>query len=498
MARGSDMRSLYYAGLVGILDPPRPGCLQSIEIVQSAGVSVKIVTGYGLETAKSIGISIISLSIRLGLYKQNDICLSGPQIDDLKDSELEQLIQNVTIFYKASSRHKLRIVKALQNIGEVVAMTGDGINDAVACKKSDRGAFYSLPTEAKLDVFKCLNHQQLCEINQTNVYFYNFINNFEGELAREEFDEISIGYLKHYDHYSHILLNPEEENFDFPLNEQFEEQFEEKWKNGLEDPIPLYLPNVESNKNIVIHLTEDNGDITQIKLPSIVQNKNQLKIAFYYLNKLFNCSFKESNLKSGEIPTLIFNPELLQLLFKNSIYIETCHLYFTDDNTEYLLQFILKNYLACEDLHCYFKQNKDIMENYKNILCKILTNGGDNFEEIHLNFITKADHKNGALKNVVLFYDYIVEYIATSRDCSKMVANIGLSFVNSTNLELSGRAEKVEIKQIKGTKYTKYQIANIHNPEVRLLFYNEEIATGYLFKSKESMYVDAMIHYRIS
>nr|CAD2151921.1 unnamed protein product [Meloidogyne enterolobii] len=108
MARGSDMRSLYYDGLVGILDPPSPGCLQLIELVQSAGVSVKMVTGDGLETATSIG-------IRLGLHRQNDICLS------------------------ASPRHKLRIVKALQNIGEVVAMTGDGVNDAVALKKSDIG-----------------------------------------------------------------------------------------------------------------------------------------------------------------------------------------------------------------------------------------------------------------------------------------------------------------------------------------------------------------------
>jgi len=62
MARGSDMRSLYYDGLVGILDPPSPGCLQLIELVQSAGVSVKMVTGYGLETATSMGIFIISLS----------------------------------------------------------------------------------------------------------------------------------------------------------------------------------------------------------------------------------------------------------------------------------------------------------------------------------------------------------------------------------------------------------------------------------------------------
>jgi P-type Ca2+ transporter type 2C len=77
--------------------------------------------------------------LRLGIYQSTDNCLSGSQIDDLTDLELEQCIRSVTIFYRASPRHKLRIVKALQNIGEVVAMTGDGVNDAVALKKSDIG-----------------------------------------------------------------------------------------------------------------------------------------------------------------------------------------------------------------------------------------------------------------------------------------------------------------------------------------------------------------------
>lgn len=132
MACGQDMNSLFYAGLVAILDPPRPGCAQSIETVQLASVSVKMVTGDAMETATSIG-------ARLRIYQPGDACLSGTQMDELSDLELERIIRAVSIFYRSSPRHKLRIVKALQAVGEVVAMTGDGVNDAVALKKSDIG-----------------------------------------------------------------------------------------------------------------------------------------------------------------------------------------------------------------------------------------------------------------------------------------------------------------------------------------------------------------------
>uniref|UniRef100_A0A915DEQ0 Calcium-transporting ATPase n=1 Tax=Ditylenchus dipsaci TaxID=166011 RepID=A0A915DEQ0_9BILA len=121
MACGKDMNSLYYAGCVGILDPPRPGCRESIDTVQSAGVSVKMITGDSQETACSIG-------ARLHLYQPGMNCLSGAQMDEMSDLNLEKIIKVVTIFYRASPKHKLRIVKALQNIGEVVAMTGDGVN----------------------------------------------------------------------------------------------------------------------------------------------------------------------------------------------------------------------------------------------------------------------------------------------------------------------------------------------------------------------------------
>lgn len=132
LACGPNEQELYYAGLVGIFDPPRQGVTESIEVVQSAGVRVKMVTGDSYETACSIG-------SRLQLFNSGTNCLSGPQIDQMTDVDLESLIREVSIFYRSSPKHKLRIVKALQNLGEVVAMTGDGVNDAVALKKADIG-----------------------------------------------------------------------------------------------------------------------------------------------------------------------------------------------------------------------------------------------------------------------------------------------------------------------------------------------------------------------
>lgn len=132
MACGRDMHTLQYVGIVGILDPPREGCLQAIEVVKGAGVTVKMITGDSLETACSI-------ASRLGIYKSEDNISSGAQLDAMSDHELEQIIRSVSVFYRATPRHKLKIVKALQSIGEVVAMTGDGVNDAVALKKADIG-----------------------------------------------------------------------------------------------------------------------------------------------------------------------------------------------------------------------------------------------------------------------------------------------------------------------------------------------------------------------
>nr|CAD2128010.1 unnamed protein product [Meloidogyne enterolobii] len=289
--------------------------------------------------------------------------------------------------------------------------------------------FYSLPTETKLDIFKCLNYNQLCLVKQTNLYFRDFINNFDGKLAREELKSISF------------------------------------FKNGLEKPIPLYLPDQDSNKNCVIHLySVQSSELIFLQLPTIIKSKNDVKIVYYYLNKLFNCSFE-----FGKIHEFIFNPELIKLLFgtPKRIYIKICGLAIKDCNIENILQFTSNN-LASESFRNCFYLDEDIMEKYVEILFKILINGGDNFETVDLDF-DRTSETLIYFKNVTLLYEHIVEYIATSRDCSKMVSVIFLSY-RPINLQLTKRAEKVEIKQRTDEKFTKYQIANIYNPKVRFSF----------------------------
>ncbi|CAK5060259.1 unnamed protein product [Meloidogyne enterolobii] len=242
---------------------------------------------------------------------------------------------------------------------------------------------YSLPTETKIDIFKFLSYADLCSIKRTNLYLRDFIYEFEGDLALEKFYEISIDYF-HREYflreYSRKLIKPKAENFNFPLNEQLEK----RWKNGLEEPIPLYLPNLSSNKNVLIWLFK--GDYNGrnlyllLQLPTIIKSKEDIKIVYYYLNKLFNCSFEHVSMEN-----YIFNPELIQLLFENSskqFYIQKCWL-FMENFSENKLKFALNYLCVSGTLTITFPPNKD-MTNYTDILFEILMNG-DKFNEVHLN-----------------------------------------------------------------------------------------------------------------
>ncbi|XP_041377017.1 calcium-transporting ATPase type 2C member 1-like [Gigantopelta aegis] len=132
MACGSPMGDMVFVGMVGILDPPKQGVREAVRTLISGGVSVKMLTGDSQETASAIG-------SRLGLYATGAPILSGDELDKLDVGHLRQIINHVSVFYRVTPRHKLKIVKALQMNGHIVGMTGDGVNDAVALKCAEIG-----------------------------------------------------------------------------------------------------------------------------------------------------------------------------------------------------------------------------------------------------------------------------------------------------------------------------------------------------------------------
>ncbi|CAK5046291.1 unnamed protein product [Meloidogyne enterolobii] len=135
-------------------------------------------------------------------------------------------------------------------------------------------------------------------------------------------------------------------------------------------------------------------------------------------------------------------------------------------------------------------------ENCRDTLFKILTSRGDNFKNVDLLLFDSLEMENFA-ENVKMLYEHIVEYIATSRDCSKLVDVITVRFTYPTLFKLSKRAEKVEIKQYSvfnnERKDTKYQIANIHNPEVRFSFLTKESEGARLEKGGRNSDVELKI-----
>ncbi len=122
---------LVLLGLVGLLDPPRPEAISAIRECRSAGIGVKMITGDHAGTAAAIGRQI-------GIDNP-DTVLTGAQIETMDEAALVTSIKTTNIFARTNPEHKLRLVMALQSLGEVVAMTGDGVNDAPALKRADAG-----------------------------------------------------------------------------------------------------------------------------------------------------------------------------------------------------------------------------------------------------------------------------------------------------------------------------------------------------------------------
>ncbi|PNI45759.1 ATP2C2 isoform 2 [Pan troglodytes] len=132
LASGPELGRLTFLGLVGIIDPPRAGVKEAVQVLSESGVSVKMITGDALETALAIGRNI-------GLCNGKLQAMSGEEVDGVEKDELADRVGKVSVFFRTSPKHKLKIIKALQESGAIVAMTGDGVNDAVALKSADIG-----------------------------------------------------------------------------------------------------------------------------------------------------------------------------------------------------------------------------------------------------------------------------------------------------------------------------------------------------------------------
>ena len=124
---------LIFIGLLGMIDPARPEVIDAVAKCNTAGIRPIMITGDHKSTAMAIAREI-------GIYREGDIAITGTELETISDEELRNNISNYSVYARVAPEHKVRIVKAWQSHNEVVAMTGDGVNDAPALKQADIGA----------------------------------------------------------------------------------------------------------------------------------------------------------------------------------------------------------------------------------------------------------------------------------------------------------------------------------------------------------------------
>ncbi|MDI6826601.1 MAG: calcium-translocating P-type ATPase, PMCA-type [Candidatus Aenigmarchaeota archaeon] len=184
-------KRLIFVGLQGMIDPPRPEAIKAVKITRKAGIKNVMITGDHKLTAMAI-------AREMDIYRKGDMALTGEELDKLSDEEFYETVEKVTVYARVSPMHKLRIVETLQKKGEhIVAMTGDGVNDAPALKKADIGVAMGI---TGTDVSKEASDMVLVDDNYATMvtaleggrHIYDNIRKYIRFLMSCNFDELVV------------------------------------------------------------------------------------------------------------------------------------------------------------------------------------------------------------------------------------------------------------------------------------------------------------------
>ncbi|MFQ6076392.1 MAG: cation-translocating P-type ATPase, partial [Candidatus Bathyarchaeia archaeon] len=181
---------LTFVGLLGMIDPPREEAVKAVRSCEDAGIEVVMVTGDHRLTATAI-------ATEMGILREGELVLTGRELDDLDDEEFEKIVESVAVYARVSPEHKIRIVRALKKKGHIVAMTGDGVNDAPALKGADIGVAMGI---TGTDVSKEASDMVLADDNFATVVaaveggrvIYDNIRKFIRFLLACNFDEVLV------------------------------------------------------------------------------------------------------------------------------------------------------------------------------------------------------------------------------------------------------------------------------------------------------------------
>ncbi|WP_050638081.1 cation-translocating P-type ATPase [Candidatus Stoquefichus sp. SB1] len=250
--RLEDENNLTFIGLVSLMDPPREESESAVAKCKMAGIKPIMITGDHVVTARSI-------AKKIGIYEDGDLSIDGQQLNAMSDQELDQKLTSISVYARVAPEHKIRIVKAWQKRGDIVAMTGDGVNDAPALKQSDIGVAMGITgTEVSKDAASMIltddNFSTIVKAVITGRNVYRNIKNSINYLLSGNFAGILCVFI------ASLLLLPTPF---FPVHLLF--------MNLITDSLPAIAIGMEASRNDVLKEKPRNANDSILNKPTFLQ-----------------------------------------------------------------------------------------------------------------------------------------------------------------------------------------------------------------------------------